>query len=208
MPRGPEVDTVMNPVGDRIAGVYAEAVLAQLPSDREAEEVAAELDALAELLDQVEGFEDLMTAALIPNAERARMVQRIFHDRVSEPVEALLVVMAGQGRLGLLRALRRVFRSALYRRQGKREVTVFTAGELNAPQRARVAAALADTLRAEPVVTYRVDADLLGGMVVRVGDHVYDASIRSELENLQGRLRREIRLGPADRQTGKRGLAP
>jgi hypothetical protein len=39
-----------------------------------------------------------------------------------------------------------------------------------------------------------VDPDLLGGVVVQVGDHVYDASIRAELRSVQARLRRDIHL--------------
>jgi len=196
--RRAEVDSVMNPVSEEIAGVYAQAALNQLPSDAEAQEVAQELDALVDLLDRVEGFEELLTAALISQAERPRMVERIFHGRVSEPVEALLVVLAEHGRLGLLRTLRRVYRSALYRRQGKREVTVLTAAEPSEPQRRRITQVLAVTLRAEPVVTWRQSPELLGGMVVRVGDRVYDASVRAELDNLQARLRRELRLGPKE----------
>lgn len=187
----------MDPTSESLAGVYADALLSQLPSDSEAEEVAAELDAVVELLDTVEGFESLLTAALIPHQERCEMITRIFHDRVSEPVEATLLVMASAGRLGLLRALRRVYGRKLHARQGKVEVTVTTAGPLDESSRRHVAEALGETLQAEPVIEYRVEKDLLGGMVVRVGDHVYDASVRAELRSLQTRLRREIRLDEA-----------
>jgi hypothetical protein len=64
---------------------------------------------------------------------------------------------------------------------------------------------LAETLGAEPVVTYELDRDLLGGMVVRVGDRVYDASIRAELRAMQEKLRREIELdAPAPAPAGGR----
>jgi len=188
------IDSVMYPAGESLARVYAEALLGQTPSDVEAEEVAAELDAIVSLLEQVDGFEELLTAALLSQSERAAVVNRVFHGRVSEPVEALLNVMARGGRLGLLRPLRRVFRSALYDREGKREVTVTTAVPLTPAQRAQVAASLAEMLGAEPVLTTRVDEDVIGGMVVRVGDSIYDASVRAELGNLGGRLKHEIKL--------------
>jgi len=189
-----QVETVMDPASVSAATVYVDALLGQLPSDSEAEEVARELDALVELLDEIDGFEPLLTAALIGAAERCDMVRRIFHDRVSEVVEALLIVMADAGRLGLLRTLRRVFRSKMCARQGKLEVTVISAVTLTDPQREHVRQALAEALHADCVLTCRVDPDLLGGMVVQVGDHVYDASIRSELRSVQARLRRDIIL--------------
>ncbi len=192
--RRSEPESVMDPASESLAGVYADALLAQVPSDGEAEEVADELDAIVELLDAIDGFEDLLTAALIGHDERCELLERIFHGRVSEPVEATLQVMGAAGRLGLLRTLRRVYRSRLHRRQGKREVTVTTAVALDDAQQAQVHASLAETLGAEPVITWRVDDGLLGGMVVRVGDHVYDASLQAELGHLQQRLSQQVRL--------------
>lgn len=191
-------DTVMDPTSISIATVYVDALLGQLPSNPEAEEVADELDALVDLLDGMEGFEALLTAALISSAERCEMIRRIFHDRVSEVVEAALIVMADAGRLGLLRTMRRVFRSKLNVRQGKLEVTVISAVPLTDQHREHVRAALAESLKAEPVLTCRVDPDLLGGVVVHIGDHVYDASIRAELKSVQVRLRRDIHLDIPD----------
>jgi F-type H+-transporting ATPase subunit delta len=189
-----QVETVMDPTSVSIASVYADALLGQLPGDPEAEEVTEELDAIVDLLDSIDGFEGLLTAALITGADRCEMVQRIFHGRVSEVVEAVLVVMADAGRLGLLRTLRRVFRSKLNARQGKLEVTVISAVQLSDQQRDEVRAALTESLRGEVVLTCRVDPDLLGGVVIHVGDHVYDASIRAELKSVQARLRRDIHL--------------
>lgn len=187
-------DTVMDPTSVSIASVYADALLGQLPSDPEAEEVTEELDAMVDLLDSIDGFEGLLTAALITGADRCEMVSRIFHGRVSEVVEAVLVVMADAGRLGLLRTLRRVFRLKLNARQGKLEVTVISAVQLTDQQRDEVRGALTESLHAEVVLTCRVDPDLLGGVVIHVGDHVYDASIRAELKSVQTRLRRDIHL--------------
>jgi len=198
----PQVDSVMSPVNEPLAGVYAEALLAQVPSDPEAEEVAEELDAIVALLDGIEGFEGLLTAALLSHAERCEIVERIFHGRISEPVEATLLVMAQAGRLGLLRTLQRVYRSALNHRQGKLEVTVITAVELTDAQREHVVEALAETLGAQPVGTFLIDPELLGGMLVRIGDLIYDASIRSDLAKLQRRLTREIKLDPPNSGEG------
>ena len=58
------VDSVMDPVSESLAQVYAEALLGQVPGDVEAEEVAAELEAIRGLLDEVEGLEQLLTAGL------------------------------------------------------------------------------------------------------------------------------------------------
>ena len=56
------------------------------------------------------------------------------------------------------------------------------------PARTAVAGAAASNTSKEPVLTLRVDPDLLGGLVVRVGDWVYDAIVRTRLENVRKQL--------------------
>jgi F-type H+-transporting ATPase subunit delta len=55
-------------------------------------------------------------------------------------------------------------------------------------QREALRERLGRMLAATPLVTYEVDPALLGGLVVQVGDDVYDASVRSRLEQLRHRL--------------------
>ena len=199
------VESVMDPVSESLAGAYAEALLGHVPGEVEAAEALEELDALVGLLDEIDGFEGLLTAAVLNHAERCDLVRRIVHGRVSEPVEAVLNVMARAGRLGLLRTFRRVFRSALYRRQGKQELTVTTAVPLDDDQCRRSERQLGEALRCEPVVTFEVDPGLIGGMALRVGDRVYDASVRADLDALARRLPGEIHLAMPGEGGGEGG---
>jgi F-type H+-transporting ATPase subunit delta len=43
-------------------------------------------------------------------------------------------------------------------------------------------------LAATPVPSYQVDPALIGGLIVQIGDDVYDASVRSRLQQLRNRL--------------------
>ncbi|HQR91132.1 MAG TPA: F0F1 ATP synthase subunit delta, partial [Caulobacter sp.] len=68
------------------------------------------------------------------------------------------------------------------------EVTSATA--LTAAQLAGVQAALASALGKTPELSTRVDASLLGGVKVRVGSRLFDASLRSKLDSLKFALKR------------------
>ncbi|HAU37019.1 MAG TPA: hypothetical protein DCX07_04810, partial [Phycisphaerales bacterium] len=70
-------------------------------------------------------------------------------------------------------------------REGKVEVFVTTASPLDESDRAQVVAALREALQAEPIVRARVDENVLGGLVVRVGDRVFDASLATQLRRLK-----------------------
>ena len=59
---------------------------------------------------------------------------------------------------------------------------------LSAEQQAGLKQTLSESLRKDPVLNLRVEPELLGGLIVQVGDKVYDTSVRSRLEALRNQL--------------------
>jgi F-type H+-transporting ATPase subunit delta len=180
-----QLPSVTDPTAITLSGVYAEAALGLIDTNAGAEGICEELNAIVELMDHVEGSAELLTASLISRDERQRLVQRVFQGRCSEEVLALLGVMARNERLSLLREVARQFRRMLNVREGKVEVAVTTAVELDGPGRDRLVAMLGEALGAEPLLKTEVDGALVGGAVVKVGDRVFDASIAAELKRLR-----------------------
>lgn len=177
-----------------LAGVYAQALLDQTHDDDEARRIGSELKELVRLLDSVEGFEKLLTAALLSVRERCELVARIFHGRVAEAVEAFLAVLAKRSRLHLIRPAAAEFPKLLGQRQGKIRVTVTTATELDDKRREDLVEQLRRTFDTEPILTLRIDPTILGGAVVQTGDEVYDSSVAGELKRFSQRLTERIAL--------------
>jgi F-type H+-transporting ATPase subunit delta len=75
------------------------------------------------------------------------------------------------------------------RRRGQRRVQVTSAAELSSEAVEKIRSALATTLSTDPILETRVDASLLGGMKIRVGDTVYDGSLKTQMKQLRARLR-------------------
>ncbi|HUT61846.1 MAG TPA: ATP synthase F1 subunit delta [Phycisphaerae bacterium] len=171
-----------------LADVYARALLELLVDDGQAEGASDELAAMVGLLDAEPDIERLLTVAPISAADRTGLISRAFRGRCSTMLANLLGVLARRDRLGLLRAISARFRLLLDRRQGKVEVTVRTAVELDEAQRQEVSEALARMLGAPPVLRTRVDPELIGGIAVTVEGRVYDASIGSQLEHMRRAL--------------------
>ena len=90
---------------------------------------------------------------------------------------ALLSIIAGFERL-----------SAAHRGVVAAEVT--SAIKMTAAQAKGVKAALAEALGQDPEITTRVDPSILGGLKVRVGSRLFDASLRSKLDSLKFALKR------------------
>ena len=180
--------SVLDPTELLLGKLYAQALLDSLPEDQDALEIADELEALAGVLEQVREAKDLLAGTMMNAEQRTAVVRRIFAGRVSEKLEAFLMVLDRHGRMGILRTAARSFRKLLNLREGKIDVTLTTVVELDESQKAAVRDELSSMLGGQAVLRTRLDEDLLGGAVLRIGDRVYDASIRSQLARMRERL--------------------
>lgn len=188
-----KVESVMEPHQRNLAGVYAQALLELLPEDDRAEDIYAELEAVAGLGDEMEQLQDLLSGAIRRDSQRVELVERIFHGRVEEPIEALLSVMARNGRVQLLRGVARRFRELLNERERKVEVEVTTAVALDEATKRDLSNALRDVLGADPILITQVDERVLGGTVVRIGDRVIDDSVSGALNKIKKTIATRIR---------------
>ena len=179
-----------------IADVYAEATLDLIPDNTQAESVVEEIEALVGLLHEIDTFKELLTTATLSRRERVELVSRIFEARCSETLLALLATLARRARLDLLPALARQIRRRLNVRQGKIEVELTLAADASAEQMDAIREKIRQTLDAEPILNVRVDESLMGGMVMRVGDRVYDASVATKIQRLSAQMAERIASSP------------
>lgn len=184
----PQPKTVLDPTELTVADIYAQSVLSLLSDDAAAEEFAAQLQDVFSLLDANGEFEQLLAMSLLSAHERQAIVERVFGGRVGPQMEGLLASLAKHDRLSLLRPLAQRLRVRLDGREGKVEVVVTTAVEPDQDLRAEICKALGATLGRKVQLNCGVDPDLLGGMVVRIGDRVYDASVAGDLAKLSQSL--------------------
>jgi F-type H+-transporting ATPase subunit delta len=180
--------TVMDPTAWTLAEVYAQGVMQVCEDIAEAEDVAAELGALLELIDQYPEYRDLLTSSLLSPRDKYAVVSRLVDNHVSPHTDGLVSVLAKHDRLSLLPVVARRFGRLLGRRKGIVDVHVTTAYELSGEEREQLALQLSEALQTQVLLDARTDPDMVGGLIVRVGDKVIDVSIRSQIERLRRRM--------------------
>jgi len=172
---------------DRLSRVYAEALLAA--AGGRAEEVGEELAGfVAGVLDSGAKVEAYLASPAVGRRAKTETLARATAGHVSDPVRGLLGVLDRNGRLGLVRRVAAAYRDLLDQRAGRVRVRVTSAVPLTPDQQARLAETLSARLGKTPVLATAVDPGLLGGLVVRVGDRVFDTSVRTRLETLRTKL--------------------
>jgi F-type H+-transporting ATPase subunit delta len=101
-----------------------------------------------------------------------------------------LGLLAANGRIGALPGIITAFQALSARKRGLVAAEVTTAIALSKDQQKGLQAALRQALGKDPEITTRVDPAILGGLKVRVGSRLYDASLRSKLDQLKFALKR------------------
>jgi len=178
----------MDPTELSLGELYAQALLESLPEDAQAEPVAEELEALWGVIESIPQARNLLSGWAMPAEDRAALVKRIFAGRLSKPAESLLAVLNRRNRMSILDAVVSGFRKLLNVRQGKIDVLLTTATPLEAGELEAIQQGLGQSLSKKATVRARVDERLVGGAVLRVGDRVYDASIRSQLHKIREQM--------------------
>ena len=106
-------------------------------------------------------------------------------------IRNFLFVVADHQRTHILPEIVASFQDVVRQRQGIAEAEIFSAIELSAAQKKRFAQTLERLTGKKIEAKYSLDPALLGGAVLRVGDTIYDGSVRSSLNEMRARLAAE-----------------
>ncbi len=166
--------------------VYAKALLGAAEAAGQADLVVEELEALVtDVLDKLPQLDQALKSPRLTHEERLPILEKAFGGKMSATGLTFLKVVSKHGRLDCLRAIARAARKQLNTARGRVEVIVETAYPLSNPVRERISGRLTQLLGREVILTTAVNEDLLGGLMVRVGDTVYDASLAARLARLE-----------------------
>jgi F-type H+-transporting ATPase subunit delta len=185
----PQQETVLDAGSQRIAHVYAEALLAAAARQNQTEQVLDELSSLIDDLFRADPqFEAFLASGAISRKAKAEVIHRTFDGRASDAFRNFLLVLNDHQRLEVLRGIRDAAREMFDERAGRMRVFVTSAVPLPDDQRERLRQELRSKYHKEPVLTTRVDPTLLGGLVVRVGDWLFDGSVRARIQDIEKQL--------------------
>jgi len=157
---------------------------------------SADLDTIARELDEFRAFfaqqpalEGLMLNPAVPAPrKRAAMEEIVKIAGLTPIVSKLLVLLADRDRLTLLKDVAATYRDFLAERQNVVHAEVTSAEPLSNDRVQAIERRLAAVTGKRVSMTTRVDKDIIGGIVARVGSTVYDASIATQLKKIRERL--------------------
>ncbi len=173
----------------KIARRYARALALLCDERGDADAVRAALTQVVATLNAAPEALTFLTNPTLPHEPRTSLLATVLKElAIKGTAEAFTKLMLDNGRIGSLAATLVEFAAIQDARSGRAEAQLTSAVALDAAAIARVAAAIKRLIGKEVQVTASVDPELLGGVVVRVGNTVWDTSVRNHLNRLHNQL--------------------
>jgi F-type H+-transporting ATPase subunit delta len=181
-----EQPTVFDDELQQAGTVYAQALLGAAEQAGCVEPVIEQLQGvIREGFNRFPTLELALAAPRLSESEKVAMLDRIFGGRVEPLLLNFLKVLARRRRLPALRAIAQAIGEQRDRQLGRVEVELTTAAPLGEQQLEQVQARLESLFAGTVRLRLKIDPQLLGGLVIRIGDRVYDGSLDGQLERLQ-----------------------
>ncbi len=172
----------------RVAGRYAGALFAVAERSSILDAVASDLEMMRRFLTEVPRLRAVIMEPLVSDSRKFAVADEAFGDRVTAASLNFLKLLIRKHREDLIEECAREFRALLAEHTNTADAEASSAVPLTPEQTTRLTQSLQAMTGKTIRLTTQVDAALVGGVVVRLGDTVIDGSVRGKLERLERQL--------------------
>lgn len=172
-----------------VSKTYGEALFEIAEEENKVDVFMEEVLGVMEVLKENTDFGKLMNHPKISKEDKITTLENVFKGRISDEITGFMALIVSKERYGELNAIFDYFIDKVKEAKGIGVANVTTAVELKNTQKQQIEDKLLQTTGYQQMeMHYDVDAGLIGGMVIRIKDHVVDSSIRTKLNELQKQL--------------------
>jgi len=175
---------------DQVVKGYAQALFAVAQAEGELAEVGEELYRFAKALEDQGQLREALTDPVLPADRKKGVLSDVLGQRASRHTVNLLGFLVDQGRARDLPDIVQALAEMAAGRDRKALAEVRSAVPIDEQRRARLTEALARAVGRDVELKVLVDPSVIGGVVARVGDQVFDGTIRRRLELARDQLGR------------------
>jgi len=172
-----------------LARRYAKAVIELGQANNNADRMGSDLRSLAKAMKDSAELQSVLTNPAIRRADRRRVIDGLLAAIGALPLSKNLVyLLLDSERMSSVPDISREVDAMIEARSGRITAEITSARPLEIAQLTEITVALEKLSGKKVTVTKREDESLLGGVVAKLGDTVYDGSLRTQLRNLRDEL--------------------
>ncbi len=176
-------------IGSGIAKRYARAFFEVAGEEDNYEKYYSELGSFSSIIEENEGLRDFLANPVFDQEAKKAVVEKILEKiDISDMTANFLKLLVDKRRIGILSDVEGCYREFMDDTLKKVRANVKTAYPLSAKLSKDIKSNLEGLTGREVDMTIEKDPTLLGGIVVRIGDTIYDGSIKTQLNNIENLL--------------------
>ena len=173
---------------ETVARNYAETLFELASRNESIQEYGDALGMVAGLLEDDSRFRTFVETPRIDDETKKDVIRKVFRDKAPKQVINFVLITIDKRRQTLLREISAEYLLLLDDHLGREHVEVTVARPLDDTTANVVSERLSKMLGKQAIPHIRVKPEILGGLIVRTGDMIYDRSVRRRLEDLRRRL--------------------
>ena len=173
----------------KAASRYAKALLELAIEKNRIDQVTSDISTLLQANNETKEFQLFLDSPVI-NAEKKNSIFKVLFPKFDEITTLFIELITKNGREAMIPQIADSFQAQLKAHKGIVPVTLISAQALDSKTKETIIAKVQSTIKGILEVTEEIDASLIGGFVVKIGDNRIDASVANQLENLKQRLTR------------------
>jgi F-type H+-transporting ATPase subunit delta len=170
------------------AAAFAQALLELAIERQQVDVVAGEMAGIRTAIVESPSLGAFFSNPSIKDAERQGVLNRALLPQVSPLVGNFLRLLLSKGKLGQIGAVAAAYQELMDKRQGKVNVDVTVTKALGPQELELVRQRISTAIQKEAVIKQHVDASIIGGIIIRVGDKLIDGSVKSQLQSIEKKL--------------------
>lgn len=181
----PKVATVFDSEEEHVGEVYAKALLSVARKSSNTDELLSQFQSVVEeVLSKNPRLEAALNSPKLSLEQKEALLEKILGSHVDPTVLKFLKVLCRRQRLNFVRGIQRSITEFRDEELGRVRVTVTSALALSEQEVEGIRTQLKSKLNREVSVVTKVDPAIIGGLVLRIGDTVFDGSVTGKFDQL------------------------
>ena len=147
-----------------------------------------DIQLVLEICESSSDFILLLESPVVKTSKKAELIKNIFNKKVHEITLKFLLLITENKREVHIPGICRNFLSLTRKDQNIRSAVITTATEINKETIGKIKELIAKELNAKIELSSEINADIIGGIILRIDDKQYDASVSTQLKKIKQKL--------------------
>lgn len=167
---------------------YAKAFFSTAKEKNLLQQLKADIESVFEVCNTSQDFILLLESPVVKSSKKASIIKQIFESAVQELTLNFLLLIVNNKREVHIPGICRNFLDLTRKDQNIKSAVLTTATEVSDETTKKVQELLAKELNASVEISTQVKPDILGGLILRLDDNQYDASVATQLKKIKQNL--------------------